>query len=72
MRFNVPSYNPRKPLQMLKTHSINSTIYIGIYLYTSISGMKFCPIRLWSETAGQGSIVEGLAAPGQSDAHSGL
>ena len=77
MRFNVPSSNPRRPLQMPKTHSINSTIYIGIYLYTSISGMKFSPIHLWSETTGQGSVpretvVEGLAAPGQSDARSGL
>lgn len=77
MRFNVPSYDPRKPLQMLRTHSINSTIDIGIYLYTSLSGMKFSPVRLWSETTGQGSvpresIVEGLAAPGRSDARSGL
>lgn len=77
MRFNVPSYDPGKPLQMLKTHSINSTIDIGIYLYTCISGMKSSPVRLWSETTGQGSvpresIVEGLAAPGQSDARSGL
>lgn len=34
MRLNLSTSNVRNPLQVLKIHSISSTVYIAMYFYT--------------------------------------